>query len=1135
MSYVEFIRDGRVVQRKPLDRPYFAFQGPEGRPVRLVEGESLQMPSGILVLVCPGNIPINAGDRPTWTPGATEETEATQAIDVSNLDAMMEAEHQRRAAAQRQADTRGASTRQGRAPDAAPAPDHRPESFVTTLNSGDQGPASAPGHQAPRSRRPESFATTLDSGNQGPSPPRSHATAHDPGHEGAPGDQAPRSFTPDSYAATLDPADPMSGQAPRVERPESFATTLDPTEYAPEPRPRPTMARRTRTGGPPREKGDLEGAPELPGFEVLSKLGQGGMGAVWRAVQLGTNRDVAIKVMTTSRLSEEARMRFALEIEVTAQLDHPHIGRLYESHIEEGLCYYAMEFIDGKPLEDFVAQSALDRDTWLRIMLGVCRAVQYAHQKGIIHRDLKPDNVMVTGEGAPKVVDFGIAKLVETDQPKEVDTKLTSDGTFLGTPAYMSPEQIKAEPGGIDTRTDVYALGVMLYEHLVGEHPFGDETASNMLVLFMKVVNEEPRPPRSVNPDIDRDLEALLLKAIARDPAERYDTAGDLADDIQRYLDGEPLLAQPQTTWYVLRKKIAKNRGKVALAALIALSFLSFALFSYVTVLDERDKAQFARAEAEEAREVAEVAREQAEKRFELGREFARTLIFDLDDKILDEGLTPARALFVAEARAYLDRLRADAGDRADVQEEIARAYIKIGGIQRDLARTDAAFSSFETARDSFQALAKRARSKKKRAASPALEKLAESGALPRGEAESLYYLADIHRELSETEEAQTLFKRASKVIADHLEDHPKDTEALLLQEKIFQTRGKLEKRLGNQDEAAENFLEVHRIRASRVKDNPNDDESIKSLAASHYTLGGLRLDEGKTSDALKQYERSLELRKRLVKLKPGNADYRQRLATGHVGVGRAVQATGDLKAAADSYREALEIYRQQVAADPRNERLKISLLWTTYYLSAIQLDQEDYPEASRTLSRGLTVARNLNEADPSNETVQRLLGRMLVGLATVALRGRDFSSADQLLGEARALTQPSVDDGTTDPYTLDLHAQILMEMGELAQARRSYPRARPLYEDCLELRRKLVKTAPDDQSYRRLLGIAIYHSASLALDMGDAAGALKRFDEAIGIFRELIEIDNRNAAARKALTRAQTSREEAMARGARP
>ncbi|MEO1273640.1 MAG: serine/threonine-protein kinase, partial [Myxococcota bacterium] len=400
----------------------------------------------------------------------------------------------------------------------------------------------------------------------------------------------------------------------------------------------------------------------------------------------------------------------------------------------------AMEFIDGMPLEDFAEKAKPDRDTWLRIMLGVCRAVQYAHQKGIIHRDLKPDNVMVTQEREPKVVDFGIAKLVETDRPDQGNSKLTSDGAFLGTPAYMSPEQIQAKPGSIDTRTDVYALGVMLYEQLVGQHPHGDETTDNMLILFMKVVNEEPLNPRRINPDIDREMEALLLKAIARDPAERYDSAGELADDLQRYLDGEPLLAKPQTVVYVLRKKIAKHRGKFALGVLTVAAFAAFALFSYVTVLDERNKAQDARA-------VAEEARTQAEKRFELGRNFARTLIFDLDDTILNEGLTPARALFVAESKTYLDRLRADAGNRFDVQEEIARAYIKIGNIQRDLAKTDAAISSLETAHDSYKTLAKRARSKKRRARYPELAELATSGALARGRAESLYHLADIRRE----------------------------------------------------------------------------------------------------------------------------------------------------------------------------------------------------------------------------------------------------------------------------------------------------------------------------------------------------------------------------------------------------
>ncbi|MBH22953.1 MAG: hypothetical protein CMH57_00570 [Myxococcales bacterium] len=859
----------------------------------------------------------------------------------------------------------------------------------------------------------------------------------------------------------------------------------------------------------------LIGAPTFPGFHVTRKLGQGGMGSVWQARQEGTNRDVAIKVLDTSGLGDEARTRFALEIEVTALLDHPNIGRLYESHIEEEQCYYAMEFIDGEDLTEHLEDREPEEDRLLQIMLGVCRAVQYAHQKGIIHRDLKPDNIMITTSGAPKVVDFGIAKLIENDQAtgREQDSQLTSDGTFLGTPAYMSPEQIKALPGLIDTRTDVYALGVILYELFVGDHPHG-EKADNMLMLFMTVVNEEPRLPSNVKPGIDKDIEALLLKAIARDPAERYATAGELADDLKRYIEGEPLLAQPQTTWYVLRKKIAKNRGKVALAASLVLFFAAFATFSYLTVLDERNKA-------EAARELAVKAQDRAEKRFELGREFANTLIFDLDDKFLDEGMTKGRAMFVAESRAYLNKLKADAGDRADVQEEVARAYVKIGEIHQDLGNSEEAEASFKAALSSYEELKERAEG-----ASPskAVAKLDKNGALDRGRADSLYGLADLYRDTGDYDRAESHFKRASKVIAARLKASARDDEARQIKEKIFQARGKLAKQLGDQEQAAEFFMTVLKIRDERAEEHPKDDEALRSLASSYYTLGNLRLDQGKVKESHALYTESLKLRERMVGLKPGNTGYRKRLATGYVGVGIAEELIGDYDEALEHFKKARTVYTQQSQADPKNQSLKINRLWTIYYISSVHIDQKRYEEAGLDLQAGLALATTLAEADPANETIQRLLVRMYLGLGLVAVARGDTLGAAERLGRALAVTSPWAKEGD-DPYALDLHSQVLMALGENAIKVSNLPEARVRYNDGLEIRRELVKTAPNDQSYRRLLARTLTDKAILEQTEGKKGAADALFDEAAAIYRAQLDIDKANAAAERGLKRIEAAK----------
>ena len=333
--------------------------------------------------------------------------------------------------------------------------------------------------------------------------------------------------------------------------------------------------------------------PEVEGYEILGPLGAGGMGTVWRAVQKSTRREVALKVLGRGAFaSERARRRFEREVELAARLEHPHIARVYDSGIYHGLYFYAMELVDGQPLDEYVKNSTLGRTETLRLMETVCRAVQHAHQCGVLHRDLKPSNMLVTSDGKPHVLDFGLAKaLIEDD-----DLAISEGGEVLGTPAYMSPEQVAGRSGQVDTRSDVYSLGVILYQILTGRLPH-DMSGARHEVL-RRIAEDEVRRPREVAPDLDRELEAILLKALAHDPDQRYASAGALADDIGRYLGGEPLTARPPTTLYFLRKRLLKHRAAIGMAALAALALVGMAIGSYVRVMHERSLAIEARDEA---------------------------------------------------------------------------------------------------------------------------------------------------------------------------------------------------------------------------------------------------------------------------------------------------------------------------------------------------------------------------------------------------------------------------------------------------------------------------------------------------------------------------------------------------------
>jgi serine/threonine protein kinase len=317
------------------------------------------------------------------------------------------------------------------------------------------------------------------------------------------------------------------------------------------------------------------GAPAIEGYRILAKLGQGGMGTVWRAVQLSTRREVALKLLVVSG-STKAKARFEREVELAAMLEHPNLARVYDSGAEQGLYYYAMELIEGMHLDTWVVMQRCSRQQILELMRTVCTAIQAAHQRGVIHRDLKPSNILVSADGQPHVVDFGLAKtLLEGDSRHPISI----EGDVAGTPAYMSPEQAAGRVSEVDTRSDVYSLGVILYQLLTGSTPH--DTSGTSFQIMKRIVEEEPRTPRSISRTVDREIEALLLKALARDPESRYASAGALADDIGNYLRGDPLTARKTTTYYFLLKRIRKHRVPLSVAGVIALAVAAFGFQQY--------------------------------------------------------------------------------------------------------------------------------------------------------------------------------------------------------------------------------------------------------------------------------------------------------------------------------------------------------------------------------------------------------------------------------------------------------------------------------------------------------------------------------------------------------------------------
>lgn len=395
-------------------------------------------------------------------------------------------------------------------------------------------------------------------------------------------------------------------------------------------------------------------------YRVVRPLGHGGMGTVFLGLREGGDftQRVAIKLV---RGGEALVQRFRQERQILAALDHPNIARLVDGGTTpDGLPYLVMEYVDGTPIDEYaLGLSTVEK---LRLFLQLCDAVQYAHRSLVIHRDIKPGNVLVTADGAPKLLDFGIAKLASPE------TRPDATATRLMTPDYASPEQLLGRQ--VTTATDVYSLGVLLFELLTGMKPFATETRTPATEAVRASTHDLA---------LRGDLDTILACALDVDPRRRYGSVERFADDLRRHLSGHPVLARPATFVYRASKFVRRN--KLVVAAGVAVAVVT--TIAFATTLHQKRIA---------------------ERRFDQVRSLARSVVFEIHDAIAPlPGSTAARELLVRRALVYLDTLSAEAADNAELRAELAGAYMKIGDVQglpyrANLGDTAGAMTSYRKA-----------------------------------------------------------------------------------------------------------------------------------------------------------------------------------------------------------------------------------------------------------------------------------------------------------------------------------------------------------------------------------------------------------------------------------------------------
>jgi WD40 repeat protein len=350
--------------------------------------------------------------------------------------------------------------------------------------------------------------------------------------------------------------------------------------------------------GRPSTAGPAPMGTGVPGYEVLDELGRGGMGVVYRARHFGLNRHVALKMILAGAHAGDVELtRFLAEAQALALLQHPNVVQVYDSGRHEGLPFMALELVPGGSLRDKLNGGPLPPRQAALFIEQVARGVHAAHEHGIIHRDLKPHNILLAADATPKVTDFGLAKRLQGEGEGE-DAGLTRTGTVMGTPSYMAPEQAGGDGKNVGPAADVYALGAVLYECLTGRPPF---QAANVIDTLLQVTTREPVPVRALQPTVPRDLETICLKCLAKEPPKRYPSAAALANDLGRWLRGEPILARPAGWLERAVRWCRRNPTVASLTALLALALLGGATVATFFAIRARDEADEARAQAHRA------------------------------------------------------------------------------------------------------------------------------------------------------------------------------------------------------------------------------------------------------------------------------------------------------------------------------------------------------------------------------------------------------------------------------------------------------------------------------------------------------------------------------------------------------
>lgn len=754
--------------------------------------------------------------------------------------------------------------------------------------------------------------------------------------------------------------------------------------------------------------------PEIERYTIGERIGEGGMGLVYAAEMLNPRRAVAIKVIKLGMDTQRIIARFDLERQALARMEHPNIASVVDAGMtSDGRPYFAMELVRGESVTKYASEHRLDTRARLGLVMMVCNAIQHAHQKGIIHRDIKPSNIIVTqsdGQLIPKVIDFGIAKATQGDLTPEAT--MTMQAQAVGTPAYMSPEQADPALGDIDTRTDVYSLGVVLYELLTGTTPLSrDELTSKSYQELVQSIRDQdpPRPSarlatktREENHSVSTiepgqlkgDLDWIVMKCLEKEPGRRYETVSALGEDISRFLRNEPVLARPASRAYVMRKFIRRNRGGVIAASLILGTMLigiAGTTVGLLWALDEQERAKLS-AQAElkaqtEAKEAAEIALSEAQAAEDLSKFFIMDVLSAADpSRTADRGLTVREALVNAS-----ENLEGKFEERPDVEGRIHNA---LGFLFGQLGEPG---------------LAQRHHIREWEIAE------AENGEFSLESAQMMHSVVGSLARQGRDDEAIELTKRQLRVI-----DDLGTPEAEFLRPRAIGNLGALLVRTGRNEEAAPILEDTLKLKRELYGDrHPTTLSTLNNLCSVLASIGNVQ-------QSMVYGREAYEGRKEVL----GEGDPRT-----FVSLLNLARAMAD----AELYEDALIMLQEGVteASGRLGSNHPTTMDITNTYAKAL-LDSGDLERSERTIRANM---EHLLTVDPELNQTRTMTAHTI--LASIL---RDQSRAGEALEYTSALIRALDESGRDSHYLMSeflrLHGQVLMDLEQYEQSESTLIRA---------------------------------------------------------------------------------------------